>query len=274
MENEKPNETPVLEEEEPLLQEQTPEPTPEEKLIDTIFGEGTEQEAPAEEQAPVEEEPKPEEAPQEENEELNLLEQSISIVLSATPEQIEALPQNYRDALQDFFRKKVDEEVARSLSWQKAAIERLYEILRKNLDENEEFRVLSKTTLQKNVQVLEDQVKFNQYNKILKSLCTIYSTYAFILDTEISDPKLRSNIEGLFEELDIVLEEYGVEKVTAKVGDEFDPVISKIAKRIPTSDPNLDKKVAAFKAPGFRKGKVIFSYIRADMYVYEAPSAE
>ena len=250
-------EIPALEEEkEPIEEEQPPlEEKKEEEPLD-------EEKAPEEEEE-KEEEPKP-----------SPLEEAIKLVLSASEEDLATLSEETKKAYDEWAAKRINEGVAAELKWLKAATTSLANALKKNLDENEEFRILSKNTLQKNVQLLEDEVKFNQYNKILKSLATIYSTYCFVLETEIEDRKLRSNIEGIFEEMEILLEDYGVEKVVAKEGDAFDPVSSKVAKRIPTSDPALNNTVACFKQPGFKKGKVVLSYLRADMYVYEEPAPE
>ncbi len=225
----------------------------------------------AEEPAPVEE--APQEQPQEEENAPSPLIEAIHLLASASDEDIAALPEEAKKEYGAFVSKQINAGILADLSWLKRAMQTLANGLQKSAEDSEEFRVLSKTTLQKNVQILEEQVKFNQFNKILKAISNLYCTYAFLLDAEGIDPKTMSNIEGIFEELEALLEDYGAVKVSAKVGDDFDPIASKIAKRIPTDDPALDKKVAAVRSPGFRKDKLILTPLRADMYVYE-PKAE
>ncbi len=257
MENEetKVDETKVEEEEElkPL-----DEPEPEKPLV--------------EEEKPVEEEEEKQE--EEKQAEPNPLIDALHLVMNASEEDIANLPEEEAEAFRVWAAKNVDQAISTDLKWVKNAITTLSNVMKKNLDENEEFRVLAKNTLQKNVAILEDQAKYNLFNKMFKNICQIYSTYCFILNSEIADPKLRSNIEGIFEELDMFFEDYEVEKVTAKVGDEFDPTVAKIAVRVPTDDPALDKKIALMKAPGFKKGKVVLTYMRADIYIYQEPTAQ
>ena len=279
MENEEILETPQTEEEQPLPEpveeepqaEETPAPEVEEAPLPEASGEP---EAEPEAEPEPEGEPEGEPEPEMEEEASSPLVDALALVLNASEEELAALPEESRKAYEDWVAARINADTVNRLEWVKKAVFALRDSLIKTQEETDEFRILAKNTLQKNVQLLEDQVKFNQYNKILKELATIYSTYCFMLNDTEMDPKLYSNIEGIFEELQVLLEDYGVEKVTAKEGDDFDPLTSKISKRIPTDNPELDKKVAAYKAPGFKKGKVILSYLKADMYVYQEPSAQ
>ena len=236
-----------------------------------------EEEKPVEEEKPLEE-PKPEEAqeepaPEEEKpvEEVkpSPLEEALDLLMKATPEEIDALPPEKKEAYQKWMAERIPEGVAAELDWLKKAMLSFSKVLEKTLNENEDFRVLSKQVLQKNVQILEDQVKFNQFNKILKPLASICSTYNFLLDLPIEDRKLKSNIEGILEEIEAILEEYGVARIEAKEGDPFDPLSGKISTRIPTDNPDLDKKVALFRTPGFKKDRVVLVPMRADIYEYK-----
>lgn len=241
-------------------------------------------ETPAEEvpviEAPVEE-PKPEEVPETPVEEearavASPLEEAIGLLAKATPEELDALGDEAKATLAGFLSANVPTVLASRLDWTKNALTSLHGILKKVLEENEEFRVTSKTTLQKNVAILEEQVKGTSLNKLLKTVAGFYSTYCFMIDAPIDENKTRSNIEGIFEELEGFLCDYDCELVRAKVGDDFDPIVAKIAKRIPTSDASLDKKIAAVRSPGWKKGRIVLVPMRADMYEYhpEAPTSE
>lgn len=216
-----------------------------------------------------EETPKAEPAKEEEPKEKTELEKAIELLSSTEEKELDALDEEHQKLLSDFLTKRENEEVISRLNWLKNATNKLYQVLEKNLDENEEFRVTSKTTLQKNVQILEDQVKLNQFNKILKPLAQLYSNYAFMLTSPIDGEKTRSNIEGILEEIEVLLSDYNVEKIEANVNDPFNPVDYKVAKRIVTNDPSLDKKVAAVIKPGFKKDRIVLVPLRADMYVYK-----
>ena len=232
------------------------------------------------EEAPTEETPLPEppaeEAPAEETPAPSPLSEAIALLAKATPEELDALGEEEKAALAAFVQARVPEVISARLDWTKNALTSLHGILKKALEENEEFRVTSKATLQKNVAILEEQVKGTSLNKLLKTVAGFYSTYCFMIDAPIDESKTRSNIEGIFEELEGFLCDYDCEIVRAEPGDPFDPLTAKIAKRIPTPDQSLDKKVALVRAPGWKKGRIVLVPMRADMYEYhpEAPASE
>lgn len=234
-------------------------------------------EEPATEEAPIEEEKPQEEAAPEEapvEEESNPLKEAIKLLANASKEDLDALDDEAKEMLMKFQSEQDLRNIEARLSFISKAIDAFQSTIVKSLDDNEEFRTLSKMTLQKNVSLLEDQVKLNQFNRILRPLSALYSNYEFMLEAPIDEKKTRSNIEGILEEIEVLLEEYGAEKITAKVNDDFDPLRFKIAKKIETNDPNLDKKVAAVKACGWKKEKIVFVPLRADMYVYvEQPAS-
>ena len=243
----------------------------EEAPVEEVKEEKPQEEEP---QAETQEEEKPvEEAPVEE---INPLKEAIKLVANASKEEIDVLDDEAKELLAKLQSEQDLRNIESRLSFISKAIDAFQSTIVKSLDENEEFRTLSKLTLQKNVSLLEDQVKMNQFNRILRPLSSLYSNYEFMLDAPIDEKKTRSNIEGILEELEALLDEYGAEKVTAKVGDEFNPLLFKIAKKVETNDPNLDKKVAAVKACGWKKDRIVFVPLRADMYVYveQAASSE
>lgn len=230
-----------------------------------------------EEEQPVVEEEKPQEEEVPVNEEQPVIEEAksalaeaIKVLASSPSEDFENLDDESKKLLKEFALKQFNEELLARFAWMKNALLSLNNTLQKNLDDNEEFRVTSKQTLQKNVQILEDQVKGNQFNKILKPLANLYSTYFFMLDAPIDENKTRSNIEGILEEIEIILQDYNVEKIESKVGDDFNPVEFKIAKRVETNDESLDKKVALVRQPGWKKDRLVLVPLRADIYEFKA----
>ena len=252
------------------VKEEEPAPKEEEKAEELAQEEASVEEPSKEEEAKEEqakEEPAPEEAKP------NPLKEAIALLANASNEEFDALDDEAKEMLEKFKSEQDLRNIESRLSFISKAIDAFQSTIVRSLDDNEEFRTLSKLTLQKNVSLLEDQVKMNQFNKILRPLATLYSNYEFMLEAPIDEKKTRSNIEGILEEIEALLEDYGAEKITAKVGDDFDALRFKIAKKIETNDPNLDKKVAAVKACGFRKEKIVFVPLRADMYVYVEQAA-
>lgn len=204
----------------------------------------------------------------------NPLKEAIKLLANATKEDIDALDEESKTLLENLSHKEDLMEIDNKLEFIKNAIDAFQKTIVRSLDDNEEFRTLSKNTLQKNVGLLEEQLKFTQFNKLLRPLSALYSNYEFMLDAPIDEKKTRSNIEGILEEIEYLLEEYGAEKLTAKIGDDFNPLLFKIAKKVETNDINLDKKVAAVKCCGWKKDRIVFVPLRADMYVYTETSNE
>ena len=203
----------------------------------------------------------------------NPLADAIKVLSEASKEDLEALDEESKQLLAKLQSEQDLRYIESRLSFISKAIDAFQSTIVKSLDDNEEFRTLSKLTLQKNVGLLEDQVKLNQFNRILRPLSALYSNYEFMLDAPIDEKKTRSNIEGILEEIEVLLEEYGAEKITAKVGEVFDPLRFKIAKRIETNDQTLDKTVAGVKSCGWKKDRIVFVPLRADMYVYTEQQA-
>ena len=204
----------------------------------------------------------------EEQKEENPLKEAIMLLANASKEDIESLDDEAKEALAKLQSEQDLRNIEAKLSFISKAIDAFQNTIVRSLDDNEEFRTLSKFTLQKNVTLLEDQVKLNQFNRILRPLSALYSNYEFMLDAPIDEKKTRSNIEGILEEVEALLEEYGAEKIEAKVGEPFNPLLYKIAKKVETNDQNLDKTVAAVKSCGWKKDRIVFVPARADMYVY------
>lgn len=239
---------PVSEEKEEELQEEVEEEAPVEEV---------EEEAPAEEK---------EEELQEANN--DHIKNAIDVLFEAGTDELHNLDDKTLEKLRFLLKSFALDEIVDKVNYTIKSLTNINTLLQKNVDDNEEFRVTSKVTLQKNVQLLEEQVKGTQFNKLLKPIAQLYSNYVFMLDAPIDEQKTRSNIEGILEEIEYFLDDYGVSKIEAKVGDDFDPLNFKISKRIETSDPSLDKKVAAVKQPGWKKERFVLVPLRADMYVY------
>lgn len=196
------------------------------------------------------------------------LQGAIEVLSNVSLDEIKELDDECFEKFKVVLKRIFVDEVIEKINSSMNELTKMNTLLRKSLDENEEFRVTSKVTLQKNVQLLEDQVYGSQFNKFLKPIAQLYSNYAFMLETPIDEVKTKSNIEGILEELESFLEDYGVEKIEANVGDDFNPLNYKIVKKIETSDVSLDKKVAAVKQPGWKKERNVLVPLKADMYVY------
>lgn len=201
---------------------------------------------------------------------LSDLENAVNVLLNASKDDFNNLNKEVIEKLKTNFTQLLYENVLNNFEKLNDEIRQTNNLVKKCIADNEEFKVTSKTTLQNNVQILEAQVKENQFNKILKPIAFLYSNYAFMLDAPIDEVKTRSNIEGILEEIESFLLDYNVEKIEASIGDDFDPLCFKISKRIETNDLSLDKKVAAIKQPGWKKDRLVLVPLRADMYVYVA----
>lgn len=208
------------------------------------------------------------EVPNEEKKQEISLTDAIDVIFLADEKELGNLNEEYKKKLETIKKSNITDNLEEKVNWTVRALNNINASLLKTLEENEEFRVTSKVTLQKNVQLLEEQVKGNQFNKLLRPIAQLYSNYEFMLSAPIDEEKTRSNIEGILEEIESFLMDYGIEKIEANVGDDFDPLNFKISKKIETDDINLDKKVANVKQPGWKKERFVLVPLRADMYVY------
>lgn len=206
---------------------------------------------------------------EENNQENNLkIKNAIDVLFDANLDDLHNLDESTKNKLVFLLKSFSLDEVTDQINWTVKTLLGINNLLQKTVDDNEEFRTTSKVTLQKNVQLLEDQVKGTQFNKLLKPIAQLYSNYVFMLDAPIDERKTLSNIEGILEEIECFLDDFGVTKIEAKIGDDFDPLNFKISKKIETNDISLDKKVACVKQPGWKKERFVLVPLRADMYVY------
>jgi molecular chaperone GrpE (heat shock protein) len=87
---------------------------------------------------------------------------------------------------------------------------------------------------------------------------------------KIEDAKLRKNFKYLFEELEQVLTENGVEVYTSAPGDSFSAKYCRIQKKIPTDKKEFHGKVKESHNKGFHIGPRVLAPENVDVYVFDS----
>src|SRR3989344_3760830 len=82
------------------------------------------------------------------------------------------------------------------------------------------------------------------------------------------DPNWRRGIEHIHSQLDAVFEEYGVKPV-GEVGETFDPNIHQSIDLVPTTQKELDHKIAEVVQKGYKLGERILRPARVNVYEFK-----
>jgi molecular chaperone GrpE (heat shock protein) len=104
---------------------------------------------------------------------------------------------------------------------------------------------------------------------VLTAIARIYNDNMVNLE-KIEDPKLRQNFKYLFDDLEQVLTENGIEVYVSGPEASFSPKYCKIRNKIPTSDKALHGKVIKSYNKGFYTGPRVLAPEFVDVYVFDA----
>lgn len=132
----------------------------------------------------------------------------------------------------------------------------------------DDFKTDVKIRLQKENELLREDLKHNSFNPILKKLASLYSTYYFMFDEEM-DPKTKGNIVSILEQIREIIEDYDGELTISKENSPVNSQISRVITKVQTGNPELDKCVAQSLKPGFRKENINLLPEAVSMYVYD-----
>lgn len=92
-------------------------------------------------------------------------------------------------------------------------------------------------------------------------------------DDWFSRARFLGQIDGVREELEMLLEANGVERFEHPAA-AFEPSVQTAMKRVPTSDPDAGGLVAERLRPGFQRGDTVLQKERVAVYVHQAIGEE
>ncbi len=158
-----------------------------------------------------------------------------------------------------------------------ATLEKILELQQKNsrqlvqsLRENVNFQNQVRLGMQKELDVLKEQQRGEQFTPILKAIAAVCVEYRKMLTDESISRRTRRTLKLLFEELEDILSEYDAEVFTSAVGESRRPLLTKIVSTVTTGDKTLHNKIARSRRPGVtRNGRPLYREF-VDVYVYDA----
>ena len=155
-------------------------------------------------------------------------------------------------------------------------LEKILELQNKNsrqlvqsLRENVNFQNQVRQGMQRELEVLKEQQRGEQFTPILKSVATICVEYRKILADETIPKRTRRTLRLMFDELEDILSEYDAEVFSSEVGEQRRPLLTKIVNTVSTADKNLHNTIARSRRPGvIRNGRPLYREF-VDVYVYD-----
>lgn len=114
--------------------------------------------------------------------------------------------------------------------------------------------------------------KGRAYDDILTKIAKIYSTYETLAD-EVAESNAKKGVEYLLEDIEDLLNAYGVLKLSSSVGDKRNLKHSRVLNRIVTDNPEKHDTVAKSHSSGFYMDKRTLVEESVDIFIHHAPSA-
>ncbi len=105
------------------------------------------------------------------------------------------------------------------------------------------------------------------FDDILHSLVEIYSTNENLPD-EVTEPKANKAVRYMLQDIEDLLEVYGVSRISSKPGDPRDKRHCNVINRIQTDDPAKHDTIARSYRSGFHIGNRAILKEMTDIYVY------
>lgn len=156
-------------------------------------------------------------------------------------------------------------------------IEQILELQQKNsrqlvqsLRENVNFQNQVRLGMQRELDILKEQQRGEQFTPILKAVAAVCVEYRKILSDETIPRRLRRTLKLMFDELEDILAEYDAEVFTSAVGEARRPLLTKIVNTVATGNKNLHNTIVQSRRPGvIRNGRPLYREF-VDVYVYDS----
>lgn len=118
--------------------------------------------------------------------------------------------------------------------------------------------------MQKELDEYHEMANNRIFDDILLDIAKVYCDNEPILDA-IEDPKIKKQVGYIFDDIEQVLESYGVQRNKSQIGDKRDIKNTKIQKTVETNAPEFNDTVERSLKSGFSKGNRVL--IKEDIYV-------
>lgn len=141
--------------------------------------------------------------------------------------------------------------------------------LTQTLRDNVTFQIQVRQGMQRDLDILKEQMNGEQFNPLLKEIASVYVEYQTLLDDESISERSRKNLHALFEQLEDMLSDYDAEVCRSEVGSVRQTRTCKIIEKIPTGDQRKHNTIAASRKPGVVRGRSILYPEFVDVFVFD-----
>ena len=141
--------------------------------------------------------------------------------------------------------------------------------LMQTLKDNATFQIQVRQGMQKDLDMMREQISGEQFDPLLREIATLYVEYKCLLCNENMTGLLSKNLQSLFEQIEDMLNDYGAEVYVSVVGALRHPKASKIIEKIPTGNKEQHNTVALSRKPGVIRGNTILYPEFIDVFVYD-----
>jgi molecular chaperone GrpE (heat shock protein) len=107
------------------------------------------------------------------------------------------------------------------------------------------------------------------FDPILSAIAHIYADYIGNVG-KIDDPKLRNNMSNMFDDIEQILTENGVEAHISTVGEQVSKRFSRIRDKVSTANKELHGTVIRSHNTGFHIGPRVLVPENVDVYIFDA----
>lgn len=141
--------------------------------------------------------------------------------------------------------------------------------LTQTLRDNATFQIQVRQGMQRDLDILKEQMNGEQFNPLLKEIASVYVEYQTLLDDESISERSRKNLHALFEQLEDMLSDYDAEVCGSEVGSVRQTRTCKIIEKIPTGDQEKHNTIAASRKPGVVRGRSVLYPEFVDVFVFD-----
>ena len=142
------------------------------------------------------------------------------------------------------------------------------------LRDNANFQIQVRQGMQRDLDMLKEQMNGEQFNPLLKEIATVYVEYQSLLTDDTMSDRSRKNLLSLFEQLEDVLREYDAVVYRSVVGSVRQTKICKIIEKIPTDQQEMHNTIAVSRKPGVIRNRSVLYPEYVDVFVYDQSLVE
>jgi len=148
------------------------------------------------------------------------------------------------------------------------ALERQEKMLAQALRENASFQHQVRQGMLRDLEILKEQQRGEQFTPLLKEISAVCVEYRSILNEEAIPENARRTLHLLFDQLEDILADYGAELFISQIGEARNPLLTKVINTIANGDESKHNTIARSRRAGVvRNGHPLYREF-VDVFVY------